>query len=105
MTIATLTKTTKPKSKRIQIAFASSSAFTSRIESLSKKYYGMSIAEIVKMAVIKLDKEEEEETDYIRKDKKTYATLLKYKDDMGYNPKTDKLFKNINELENAFSTI
>jgi hypothetical protein len=104
MSSATLTKSTKSKSKRIQIAFTSSPAFASRIESLSSKYYGMSVAEIFKMAIIKLDNEEDESA-YIRRDKQTYATLLKYKDDGSSNAQSDKLFKNIKELEDAFNII
>jgi hypothetical protein len=105
MATVLITKTTKPKSKRIQIAFTSSPAFQSRIDSLSNKYYGMSISEIFKMAIIKLDNtEDEDETDFIRKDKVLYETLLKHKNDgLILNSKTDKIFKNINEFNDAAS--
>jgi hypothetical protein len=103
MTTALLTQPTKQKSKRIQIAFASSPAFQSRIESLSSKYYGMTVPEIFKMAIIKLDKDEEEdETDYIRKDKVLYATLLRHKaEGFAIDPKKDKIFKTLKDFQDA----
>jgi hypothetical protein len=102
MLTKTLTKPTSQKSKRIQIAFASSPAFQSRIQSLSQKYYGMTVSEIFKMAIVKLDNDQEDETDYIRKDKVLYQTLLRHKnEDSVINAKHDKIFKTVKEFDDV----
>lgn len=78
MTTNRITKPTNKVQNRVQIAFNPTTGLNSRIESLYAKYYGLSLTEIVKLAIIELDKasEPEDETAYIKKDKKLYARLL-----------------------------
>lgn len=51
----TLTRSTTKPNSRYQITFPKNSSITKRIISLSHKYDGMDLPEIVKLALIKLD--------------------------------------------------
>jgi hypothetical protein len=77
----TTTKTiTKPQ--RYQITLPKTSQINNRIASLLQKYDGMTLTEIVKLAIIQLDNSNNlsiEETDYIKSDPVLYKRLLKSK--------------------------
>jgi hypothetical protein len=92
---------TKPKN-RIQVAFNSTTAMDQRIDSLFSKYSGLSLSEIIKIAIIELDKstEFEDETAYIKSDSVLYARLLKNQKKPLNKGVT---FANIKELEDVIS--
>jgi hypothetical protein len=99
MTTNTITK----PSSRVQIAFNATDGLNSRIQNLYQKYYGLSLTEIVKLAIIQLDKstEFEDETAYIKSDPKLYARLLESIN----NPIIAKSYNSVEELEKEFKSM
>jgi hypothetical protein len=61
------TNTLPNKIARVQVAFNATDAMNTRIQNLYQKYYGLSLSEIVKLAIIELDKSTafEDETAYL----------------------------------------
>jgi hypothetical protein len=96
------TNTLPNKIARVQVAFNATDAMNTRIQNLYQKYYGLSLSEIVKLAIIELDKSTafEDETAYIMSDKNLYTRLLKNKDQPVVGGVT---FQTIKELEDAIS--
>jgi hypothetical protein len=98
-----MTTTVLPnKITRVQVAFNATDGMNSRIQNLYQKYYGLSLTEIVKLAIIELDKstEFEDETAYIKSDKALYARLLKNQNQPLSQAVT---FSTIKELEDVIS--
>jgi hypothetical protein len=98
------TNTATNKITRVQVSFNATDGMNDRIQNLYQKYYGFSLSEIVKLAIIELDKSTqfEDETAYIKSDKRLYDRLLKNKN----NPIVGGVsFSNIKELEDAFSQV
>jgi hypothetical protein len=92
-----MTTKTNNKLARTQIAFGVNDPINQRLKSLSNRYYGMSISEIVKLAIIELDNSNDnDETSYIKQDVDLYNRLLKYQNQ---EIEVGKIITNLEELQ------